>query len=386
MRRAEVCRCCGGRDLREVINVDRVPVENSRLYRDAESAAAVARGDLRIDQCERCGFVQNSAFDPELVVYDDAYEDSQGHSAYFTAYAERIIDELIGRFDLSGARTLEIGCGRGDFLRMATERSGGSGIGIDPSAEREQGVDGSVEIRAEWFAEGSGHFDADLVMIRHTLEHIPDVEDFLHLVRRELAPRPDAVLYLEVPDTARIATEGAFWDVYYEHCAYFDAESLADLLRRTGFEPVDVRLEYEGQYLIAYATLGAERGTPPSRPTQMDFTAMVDHVAAWQDWVDARVAAGERIALWAASSKAVALLSTVEHFDPVVAVDINPAKAGRFLPASATPVCHPDDLEAYSPDLILVMNPIYGDEIAATLRELGIEVPLWGMGPVPARI
>lgn len=383
---ADCCRCCGATELEPVISVDGVPVENSRLSRDAASALAVPQGHLRIERCQRCGFVQNSAFDPAIVVYDDDYEDSQGHSAYFTAYAERIIDELIERFDLRGARSLEIGCGRGDFLRMFVERSGGTGVGVDPSATREAGVDGDVEIRAEWFAEGSGHFDADLVMVRHTLEHIPDVDRFLRLLRTELEGRPDAVLYVEVPDTARIAEEGAFWDIYYEHCSYFDAATLTQLLRRTGFDPVDVRLEYEGQYLVAYARPATPVDDIVAHPAPMDFTSMLDHVAQWQSWVDERIGSGQRIAIWAASSKAVALLSTIRGFDPVVAVDINPAKAGRFLPGSATPVCAPADLAAHEPDLVLVMNPIYADEIGDTLRALGLDIEMWGMGPIPNRI
>lgn len=386
MALVERCQCCGSPALDRIIAVDGVPVENSRLYTDRAGAAAVARGDLRIDRCPRCGFVQNSAFDPSLVVYDDDYEDSQGHSPYFVAYAERLIDELIERFYLGGGRALEIGCGRGDFLRMFVDRAGGSGVGIDPSAGREAGSSGSIEIVADWFGRGSGHFEADLVMVRHTLEHIPDVAGFLSMLRTELDGRPEAILYIEVPDTARIATEGAFWDVYYEHCAYFDTESLTQLLRRSGFDPIDVRLEYEGQYLIAYARVGERTSEIVPHPSPMDFSSMVDHVAAWQFWVDEAREATERVAIWAASSKAVALLSTITDFDPVVAVDINPAKAGRYLPASATEVCHADDLAAYAPDRVLVMNPIYAGEIGETLASLGLEVDLWGMGPVPSRV
>ncbi len=383
------CKCCGSADLSTVIELGGIPVENSRIYGSPAAAQGVSRGDLRLDRCARCGFVQNSAFDPALVVYDDEYQDSQGHSSYFTAYAERIIDELIQRFGLRGARALEIGCGKGDFLRMFCERSGGSGIGIDPTAGSVAGVAGAVEIRADWFGEGSGHHDADLVMCRHTLEHIPDVHSFLQTVRRELEGRPEAILYVEVPDTGRIAAEGAFWDVYYEHCSYFDATSLRRLLERTGFDPVDVRLEYEGQYLVAYARVGeialtrsygatADVGLHPS---PMDFSSMVDQVASWQAWVDDH--REDRVAIWAASSKAVALLSTVRGFEPVVAVDINPAKAGAHLPGSGLGICDPAQLADHRPDLVLVMNPIYADEIRTELRALGLDVTLWGMGPVP---
>lgn len=384
--RVVTCRCCGSDDLRAVLAVDQVPVENSRLAATAGAAQAVPVGDLDVEQCGRCGFVQNSVFDPSLVVYDGDYEDSQGHSPYFVAYAERIIDELIDRFDLAESRVLEIGCGRGDFLEMFCERSRGTGIGLDPAAGRGAGERGRIEVRATVFGAGSGSFDADLIMCRHTLEHIPDVYDFLTTLRAEIGD-DDPVLYLEVPDTARIADEGAFWDVYYEHCSYFGAESLTDLLRRTGFDPVEVRLEYEGQYLVAYARPTPAATASVVSPAELDdFTAVVDNVAAWRAWAQERSNGGERVALWAASSKAVGLLSLVPEVAPVVAVDVNPAKAGRYLPASGVPICRPDELSAHEVDAVLVMNPIYGAEIAESLAAHEISCDLWGMGARPARL
>ena len=44
------------------------------------------------------------------------------------------------------------------------------------------------------------------------------------------------LVFFEVPDTMRILREGAFWDIYYEHCSYFTPGSLARRFRRTGFD------------------------------------------------------------------------------------------------------------------------------------------------------
>src|SRR3712207_6943984 len=38
---------------------------------------------------------------------------------------------------------------------------------------------------------------------------------------RSVGERPHTVVAIEVPDTLRVLTEGAFWDLYYEHCSYF---------------------------------------------------------------------------------------------------------------------------------------------------------------------
>jgi SAM-dependent methyltransferase len=373
------CRGCGRPGVASVLVAPDVPVENSRLYADATSARGVARGDLDIGQCPHCGFVQNSAFDPALVVYDDDYEDAQGHSPYFRAFADRVIGELIETYDLAGARALEIGCGNGDFLRAFCAASGGTGIGLDPALGRAAGTEGPVELRAESFGPDSGHFDADVVLCRHTLEHIPDVADFLRTVRAAFAGREDTVFYLEVPDTGRIAREAAFWDVYYEHCTYVDEPRFVELLARTGFEVLVSRLDYDGQYLVAHARPGSPGASGTEAPP-LDLGALVDGVARWRRWADDLRADGRSAAVWAASSKAVAFLSALPDFAPAVAVDINPAKRGRHLPGSGLAVCAPDDLPQFAVDTVVVMNPVYMDEIRAELDRVGVEAELVGLG------
>ncbi len=90
-------------------------------------------------------------------------------------------------------------------------------------------------------------------MCRHTLEHIRPVAEFLATIRRAVGDRRDVVILFEVPDVIRVLEEAAFWDVYYEHCSYFSAGSLARLFRSQGFEVLDARLEYDDQYVIVEA-------------------------------------------------------------------------------------------------------------------------------------
>ena len=54
-------------------------------------------------------------------------------------------------------------------------------------------------------------------------------------------------------------------------------------------------------------------------------------------------------------------------------VDINPRKHGKHIPGSAQPVVGPEDLAAQPPATVLVMNPVYREEIAAILSGLGID-------------
>jgi hypothetical protein len=53
-------------------------------------------------------------------------------------------------------------------------------------------------------------------------------------------------------------------------------------------------------------------------------------------------------------------------------VDINPHKHGKFLAGTGHEIVAPEFLTQYKPDVVIVMNPIYCDEIRADLGRLGL--------------
>jgi len=81
--------------------------------------------------------------------------------------------------------------------------------------------------------------------------------------------------------------------------------------------------------------------------------------------------------IWGAGSKGVAFLSMLGVGDEVdYAVDVNPGKDGMFMPGTGHEIVSPNRLEQLRPDLVVVMNTAYADEIAAELRARGIETEL----------
>jgi SAM-dependent methyltransferase len=362
------CPACGVADEEVFYEQHGVPVQTVALLRTAEQARAFPRGDLQLAWCRTCGFVFNRAFDPSLQDYSRPSEESQAFSPRFRAFSRDLAAGLVERYDVCGKDVLEAGCGRGDFLVEICELGGSRGVGIDPGWEPGRlEYPPSVEfVRAPYDEEQAGR-DADLVLCRHTLEHIADVRRFVSLLRRPAEAR-DGVVVIEVPDVRRVLEEAAFWDVYYEHCSYFTAGSLAALATRCGLGMLSVRLEFDGQYLVLEARPGAAadgRGGD-------DVSAAVDHFAtvaprAIERWRDLL---GGRVALWGGSSKAVAFLTAV-GVDAAV-VDINPYRQGAFLPGVAQRVLAPEQLRAEPPDVVVAMNPAYLDEIRAALDHLGL--------------
>ena len=96
-----------------------------------------------------------------------------------------------------------------------------------------------------------------------------------------------------------------------------------------------------------------------------DFQAQVAaQLQQLQDIVSSARSAGKTLAIWGSGSKCVSLISSLRLGPELVAVvDINPNKHGKFLAGSGLEIVAPEALTSLRPDVVLVMNSIYGDEI-----------------------
>jgi len=386
------CRLCDARGTRVFHELAEVPVHSNRLLPSVEEALAQPRGKLRLAFCERCGFIQNEAFDPLLQQFDEGYEDSQGHSPRFRRFAEELVDHLVERYELRGRPVLEIGCGSGEFLALLRERTGGEGVGIDP-AVRAGSAPQTGRPRLRLFAERYGRehagLDPALVVCRHTLEHLAEPRGLMATMRHNLAGRDETIVYVEVPDTTRILAEQAFWDVYYEHCSYFTASTLAHLCASSAFQILDLRKGYDEQYLMLEARpaprIHPVAETPPDDVALQETARLVEGFRSgvaktleqWRHRLTAWQGERRRVVLWGAGSKAVGFLTSLDAGDEVAGiVDINPRKQGTFQAGTGHAIIGPERLREIQPAVVVLMNPIYRDEIRGQLASLGLSPEL----------
>jgi hypothetical protein len=54
-------------------------------------------------------------------------------------------------------------------------------------------------------------------------------------------------------------------------------------------------------------------------------------------------------------------------------VDINPHRQGRHMPGTGQLIVAPAFLAEHEPDCVIVMNPVYVDEIGEDLARLGLD-------------
>jgi len=368
--------------------VANVPVHSCLALETREEAVGFPRGEMVLAFCEQCGFIANIAFDPGLGRYDDRYTDQQCHSARFRAFQSEQVQHLVSRYSVRRKRVAEIGCGAGDFLKELCRRGENRGIGIDPRCPTDSS-DHTPRIRFErtYFTEEYGKLSCDLVCCRHTLEHIDETGRLVSALRGSLHRADDALVFIEVPNARRIIQEGAFWDIYYEHCSYFTTESLKYLFQTNRFHVEELTSVYEDQYLTLFARpvdmvdgqetmLTRELAQVAAEAKEFADSAgrTMDH---WRRRMTDLRQCRKRVAVWGAGSKCVSLLTSLDRCAFVdFVVDINPAWHGKYLAGSGVKVTAPEDLPQLRPNVIVVMNPIYRGEILHKLHELGVEAEL----------
>ncbi len=380
------CLNCLHGSMTSFYKIGPVPVHSVALVRTFQDAISFPTGRIELAVCDRCGFIGNTSFDESKMHYSPDCEETQGFSPTFTAFHRRLASDLMARFSLHDKTILEIGCGKGEFISLICAMGSNRGIGFDPAFEpRRTPVEGgdAVTFYQEFYSERSVHTSADFIVCKMTLEHIPNPFAFVSTVRRAIGDSKPTVFF-QVPDMKRVLMDGAFWDIYHEHCSYFTEEALRNLFTLCGFEVLETWRDYDDQYLMITAL-----PAPAQSASQIRQAAHTDLQRVWTFAEEVQLRAdfwkrtledvsraGKKVVLWGSGSKAVAFLSTVGKIGTAAVqyvVDINPFRQNCFMPGTGQQIVGPQFLAEYKPEFVIAMNSIYTQEIESDLRKLALQ-------------
>lgn len=386
-RTDKICPNCSQQTLSTFYEVQQVPTNSVLLLSTQDEALRFPCGSIRLAVCLTCGFITNIDFESYLTEYSAKYEATQRFSATFSKFHTKLARDLIEKFYLHHKKIIEIGCDKGDFISLLCELGPNHGIGFDPAF-----VPGRIQTSAadrltfitDFYNEKYADYQADFICCKMTLEHIPETRDFVSTLYRSCVGS-ESVIFFQVPNADYVLDDLAFWDVYYEHCSYFTSGSLSVLFEQCGFEVLNTWTDYDDQYLMIEAKprpmndnlmpeIKSARVNKTLQKAARFETAVHQLRADWAHHIQAFQADGRHIVLWGGGSKGVAFLTTLNLTleDIRYVVDINPNKTGTFMAGTGQEIVAPAFLKNYRPDVVIIMNPIYKEEIENDLANLGL--------------
>lgn len=381
-----VCPVCTSSEVSVFFEIFEVPVHIGVLLPDRDAARNCPKGDIQLSFCKNCGFISNIAFDPSHLEYTQAYDNSLHFSPLYAQYAHSTALRLIERYELYNKNIIEIGCGKGDFLLLLCELGNNCGVGFDSSyATRD--IDNETATRVSFiqdmYSERYASYQGDLICSRYVFEHVQNPIEFLNMIRYNMGDRANTVVYFEVPNVYLILRSLSIWDIIYEHCSYFSPLSLANVFESCGFDILELNETFGHQFLAIEAS--PIKNGNASWLNQLDdinrissdvnifFKNYQNKMQTWRYHLKNIEKAGKRAVVWGAGARGVSFLNMLKIRKQIeYLVDINPNKNGKYIAGTGQKIVSPEFLRDYEPNVIILMNPMYKNEIRQRVKNLGL--------------
>ena len=109
---------------------------------------------------------------------------------------------------------------------------------------------------------------------------------------------------------------------------------------------------------------------------------MIQKLTSWRERLRRFKSKGIKTVLWGSGSKAVSFLTT-SNIDREIeyVIDINPHRHNTYMAKSGHPIVAPNFLREYKPDVVIVMNEVYKEEIRKYLLDMELSPRLLTLEP-----
>ena len=368
----QVCRVCGSQNIVFMLDAGLQPVSNRYVANPGEKEDLFP---LKFDLCRNCGMMQLAELVPaaELKPRVDwiTYNEPEDH-------LDSMVEMLAGLKGMSAdAFFLGVSFKDDTTLRRFENKGFKRTARISPQDDlgiTDQGAGAETlqgRITAPWMRKvAAARGKADMVIVRHILEHAHDLRAFLDGLKELLVS--GGYVAIEVPDCSRAIARCDYTTLWEEHVVYFSPATLRRCLEEAGFSVVHFEAypyAFEDS-LVCVVTLSKE-GTADRKEDVTEALAAAEHFAAGFTGFGGSVRAAletfrrdkGRVAMFGAGHLACVYINFFGLKDVIDFVaDDNPHKKGLFMPGSQVPILGSASLVGRNIKLcLLTLNPM-GEE------------------------
>jgi 2-polyprenyl-3-methyl-5-hydroxy-6-metoxy-1,4-benzoquinol methylase len=381
MNKKNKCIVCHSDEIIELLHIENIPVFCNVLHDSQEKALSASLGNINLCFCKYCGHIYNSDFNSGLMEYDQEYENSLHFSKVFQTYAEELSSYLIEKYNINNKKVIDIGCGKGDFLKIICNSGNNKGFGFDKSYVPKHNPKDITFIQ-DFFTDKYTGYNADLILCRQVLEHIEDPNQFLKSFETAIRSKESSVVFFEVPNAMYTIKELGIWDLIYEHCSYYTTSSLCYLFLKNNYKIIDLKTQFEGQYLSIELSTNSESDYQQSQTVLIPDDQLINNfkdeylekISKWKNNLSGLKKEQKKTVVWGAGSKGITFLNLMDPENYIqYIVDVSPQKQDLYVPGTGQKVISPEDLIKIQPDAVVLMNNIYEKEVRGILKDLGLK-------------
>ncbi|QPH52601.1 methyltransferase domain-containing protein [Pontivivens ytuae] len=343
------CLVCGADTVKQQLDVGSHPVASFFLQ---EPNAVEKLHPIRLGQCGTCAVVQMMQPVPHHALippYDWLFaREPEEHLDQtvedILAYGHINADSIVSGISYKDDTTIDRFRAKGfeNGWRLELERD----LDVsDPSASIETVQKLISSDRARKVAERHG--PADLLIVRHIIEHAENLREFMAGLAALVAP--NGLLMLEIPDCAANLCNADYCMVWEEHSLYFTPETFALVPTLGGFETLRLDVHprpFENSIVLIARKTGAPGDVLPTSAALEQADLLARYAASYpvtkielrrhlEKYRDVK----GRIALFGAGHLAHAFANFIDVADLIDFVaDDTPQKQGKFLPGARLPI------------------------------------------------
>lgn len=352
-----ICRGCGSSNCKVLGCFQNFPSSAQAFYESRASGQLDASQSFDLIQCESCALVQ-------IDCYPVSYYKSVITAASIGAASEKKLYEewapILAAFELNGGSALEVGAGRGDFVKIL-RKWGLSAVGLE---SKPVGDSDSLMIDG-YFPEIQLDQTFNLIVCNNFLEHHPTPKKFLESIYNHL--NANGIFYVSVPRFEYLYERGCFYELIPDHLSYFTQSSLQNILQNSGFE---VLKQYTKNNHNDHVAICKKRTLLSLDQKLIDFEEIVNSLRLFLCDYDAPK---PPVTVWGAGHRTLSLLSMVNSSRIKQIIDSAPFKQGKYAPITGLPVISPDEFLDSPTDILLLMLPgSYAEQVLNFLSRCSV--------------